>query len=90
MIGIDFIGRLGNQMFTYAFMRCLIAQRQIKDERIIANFKRSLIGSIEEGFDDSLQHFNVLSYETDNTKDLVLSRGSIIQKILYLFYIMFY
>lgn len=88
MIGIDFIGRLGNQMFTYAFMRCLIAQRQIKDERIIANFKRSLTGSDKEGFEDSLQYFNVLSYETDNTKDLVLSRGSIIQKILYLFYML--
>lgn len=75
-------------MFTYAFMRCLIEQRRIKDERIIANFKRSLIGSIEEGFDDSLQHFNVLSYEVDNKKDLVLSRGSIIQKILYLFYML--
>ena len=88
MIGIDFTGRLGNQMFTYAFMRCLIQQRQIKDERIIANFKRSLVGSVEQGFDDSLQYFNVLPYETENRKDLVLSNGSILQIIIYLFYML--
>lgn len=87
MIGIDYTGRLGNQLFTYAFMRCLIERRQVKDEPIIANFKRTLNGSKEEGFEDSLRYFNVLPYQTEQ-QDLVLHHGSIIQKILYLLYMM--
>lgn len=85
MIGTDFIGRLGNQLFIYAFTRSLIERRQVKNERLLFNFKRSSAGSIEDGFCDSLQYFNVIPYET-TTKDLILRYGSLWQKLAYLFY----
>lgn len=87
MIATDYTGRLGNQLFTYAFTRNLLERRQKKSERLLANFKRSLSGSLEEGYGDSLQHFNVIAYES-TSEDLTLKHGSVVQKVVYLMYML--
>lgn len=88
MIATDYTGRLGNQLFTYAFTRSLIAHRNDIDDELVANFKRSSAGKAEEGFEDSLRFFNVLPYKNESTTDLVLSYGSLWQRLLYLFYML--
>lgn len=84
MIAVEFIGRLGNQMFTYAFARHLIEQRQNGQESLVANFKRC--GEEKEnGWGDTLKHFNVYPYHVERT-DLIIKYGSILQRCLYLMY----
>lgn len=85
MLGIDFTGRLGNQMFTYAFARLLIEMS--KDTDVVANFKRSAVGGESDGFTDSLRFFNVIPYVTDN-RDLVLKYGTLMQRLLYCVYVL--
>jgi len=84
MIGVDFIGRLGNQMFTYAFARLLLEQRQNKHEPLIANFKRCG-DKKDNGWGDSLKYFNVYPYQIEQT-DLILKYGTYYQRCLYLLY----
>jgi hypothetical protein len=86
MILTDYTGRLGNQLFTYAFTRCLLEKHEVKEKKVIANFKRSSVGSVEDGFEDSLQYFNVFPYEKES-KDLALKYGSIVQRLIYLIYV---
>ena len=83
MLGIDFTGRLGNQMFTYAFARRLLEQG--KETEVVANFKRSADGCEKDGYTDSLRFFNVIPYTTDN-RDLILKYGTLRQKLLYCIY----
>ena len=85
MIGVDFIGRLGNQMFTCAFARQLLGQRQNEHEPFIANFKRCG-NENESNWGDSLKHFNVMPYNVEYS-DLILTHGSFLQRVLYLIYI---
>ena len=85
MIGVDFTGRLGNQLFTYAFARYLLERRHNDGECLVANFKRTMNGEAEEGFGDSLCHFNVMPYKR-TTEDLILNHGSLTQRIIYLLY----
>ena len=84
MIGVDFIGRLGNQMFTYAFARQLLELRQNEHESLIANFKRCG-NENESSWGDSLKHFNVMPYKVEYS-DLILTHGSFLQRVLYLIY----
>lgn len=87
MIATDYTGRLGNQLFTYAFTRYLLECRKKISERLLANFKRSMNGSLDEGYGDSLQHFNIVAYES-TSEDLTLKYGSVIQKAIYLMYML--
>lgn len=84
MIGVDFIGRLGNQMFTYAFARVLMERRG--EKFFTANFKRCGNEQVL-GWGDSLCHFNILPYTTVSY-DLILKEGSLIQRFLYLTYML--
>ena len=86
MIFTDYTGRLGNQLFTYAFTRCLLERHEVKDKKLMANFKRSSAGSVEDGFEDSLQYFNVFPYEKES-KDMALKYGSVVQRFIYLLYV---
>lgn len=82
IIGVDYIGRLGNQMFTYAYVRSLIERFSLKDYHIVANCKRSYGGREDEGFTDSLRHFNVIPYSKDES-NLELKYGSLSQRLVY-------
>lgn len=83
MIGIDFIGRLGNQMFTYAFARTLVTPD--KEAKLFANFKRC--GDHKDaGWGDQLCYFNVLPYTTESS-DLVLKYGTFYQRVFYAVYV---
>lgn len=83
MIASYFSGRLGNQMFRYAFIRALWEERGGKDE-LVFNFRRVMAGR-GSNFDDNLQHFSTLPYRTDN-RSLVLHYGSAAQKWHYASY----
>ncbi len=85
MIGVDFIGRLGNQMFSYAFARVVAEQKG--EKTFVANFKRCGPGD-NPGWGDALGQLNVLPYTTEKN-DLVLKYGSYSQRFFYLLYILF-
>lgn len=70
MIGTYFDGRLGNQFFRYAFARALRYDRGDKDD-FVFNFNSVTQHSKEEGFEDTLQYFNVVPYKT-TPKNLLL------------------
>ena len=82
MIGVYFSGRLGNQFFRYAYARTLLETRG-GDEQLVFNFRR-VSGNSAEGFEDSLKHFNVKKYDTDNSS-LVIKHGNTYQKLLYIY-----
>lgn len=82
MISAYFTGRLGNQLFEYAYVRSLVFKRGDKDE-LLFNF--SLVraaGKATEGFEDCLKYFRVLPY-TEQNGDIVLSRGGFLQLFIY-------
>ena len=85
MIGVDFIGRLGNQMFTYAFARVLM--EECGEKSFTANFKRCG-NPLEAMWGDSLCHFNVLPYKSVNY-DLILRNGTPLQRMAYIIYMLF-
>jgi hypothetical protein len=75
-------GRLGNQLFEYAYARALLCLRD-KNERLMFNF--NLVRSAGEqgvGFDDSLKDFCVLPYLETN-KDIIFKYGSVLQCFVY-------
>jgi tellurite resistance-related uncharacterized protein len=79
-------GRLGNQMFQYAFVRALM-HLQTEDTEIVFNFKRVLMaGKSSDGFEDSLRYFNIQPYSSTD-RNLVLTYGTPKQILLYLLYI---
>ena len=82
MIYLILTGRLGNQMFQYAFARKLHIERKCKDG-FCFSFKDILARKDEgKGFEDTLQFFNVLPYRTCN-KNLIKEFGTPYQKFLY-------
>jgi hypothetical protein len=84
MIGVDFTGRLGNQMFTYAFTRVLM--EKYGEKSFTANFKRCG-NPLENMWGDSLCHFNVMPYKSVNY-DLILKKGTSLQRIAYIIYML--
>ena len=62
VIGSNMSGRLGDQMFQYAFVKApMMAQGGTGQ---LVNFKRvHQTGNEEDGFDDSLNYFNVEPYK---------------------------
>lgn len=76
MISIKIQGRLGNQMFQYAFLRAL--QEQGYDTEI--NLCFDLVNALKDqdiGWENSLQYFNVQEYKSTNQFGL-----SFFQKII--------
>lgn len=74
MIAAYISGRLGNQLFQYAFCKVLKTVRGNTDQFV---FNFSLVessGSRENGFEDSLKYLNVENYRTDN-RNLTLTVG---------------
>lgn len=85
MISSYISGRLGNQLFQYAYVRFLLFKRGNKEE---LQFNFSLVraaGETKDGFDDSLKFFQVLPYKEQN-KDIVLHDGSFLQMLVYLLF----
>lgn len=78
-------GRLGNQLFEYAYARSLLLKRG-KNEELILNFSLVRVAGKEiEGFDDNLRYFNVYSY-TELDKDIVLNKGDLLQLFIYILF----
>lgn len=83
MISSYISGRLGNQLFQYAYVRTLLFKRGNK-EGIQFNFNLvRAAGEAKDGFDDSLKFFRVLPYKEQN-KDIVLHDGCFLQILVYL------
>ena len=80
-------GRMGNQMFVYAFSRALkIAQGG--NGKLVFNFKKVISqGTESDGFEDTLKYFNVEPYVTEKS-NLILKYGNILQVIVYTAYIL--
>ena len=86
IVGAYISGRLGNQMFQYAFAKAIKIAQGGKGH-LTLNFKRVYrAGQEKEGFEDSLRYFNVESYKTEKG-NLVLMYGSFLQKVVYLIYV---
>ena len=80
-------GRMGNQMFVYAFSKALkIAQGG--NGKLVFNLKKVISqGTENDGFEDTLKFFNVEPYVTEKS-NLVLKYGNILQVIVYTAYIL--
>lgn len=88
ILGVDYTGRLGNQLFTYAFVRHLIEKKSLDNYSVIANFTRAACGEICDGFTDSLCHFKVKPYSKEDVH-LVMHYGSLLQRLVFLIYELF-
>lgn len=78
MIGINLAGQLGNQMFRYACARAL------GEEILEKNYKFRFINK-----NQSILNLNILRGEILH-KDLILSEGTLYQKLLYIFFKIIY
>lgn len=76
MIGVEINGRLGNQLFRYAFARKVIEARGRKD-RLVLGLRRL---NKKSGWELGLQDFNVLPYAVVMKKRLFSCMGSAKQK----------
>ena len=66
MIYVEMNGRLGNQLFRYAFARWLQIKGEEKDKELVLDFhniKREAMKGEMPGWEDSLKHFKVQSYK---------------------------
>ena len=84
MVATFIKGRLGNQMFQYAFSKA-VKLAQGDDAPLIFDFHMvHNAGKQEDGFEDALKYFNVEKYKTE--ENLMRKYASIFQKLLYLLY----
>lgn len=72
MIQMNIHGRLGNQMFQYAFMRAIMKKNNIKELQL--NFSKEVYS---RNFSNDLSYFNIIKY-----KEMEKINLSIYQKIL--------
>ena len=75
MIYVEMNGRLGNQMFRYAFARWLQLKGQPEDPELIFDFSSVLQekkGQSMPGWEDSLRHFNTVPYRYYQKKGKIL------------------
>jgi hypothetical protein len=73
-------GRLGNQLFQYAFARKL---QLTTNQDICCGFKKvNSHGAEKEGWNNDLQYFNVVNFTIDNEKNSILiTKTTLSQKI---------
>lgn len=83
VVGVFFTGRLGNQLFVYAYARYLMEQTNQK--HFLANFQGSRTGQEDDGFTDSIKHFQVVDYHAEDS-NFIRHHGTIIQKTAYAMY----
>lgn len=87
MLNVEMRGRLGNQLFVYAFARKL---QLTYNEEINFSFSSVLNrNDSKNGWEDQLKHFNVAPYKVSNkSNELIKSQTNLIQKITFsIFYI---
>lgn len=92
MIRLEMFGRLGNQMFRYAFARALQLKTGLPIRvsfhfvRIEADPKKT--ASFDQGWENSLQYFNVAPMEEyKEDKRLLFDSPDLFQKIVGFFYL---
>lgn len=84
MVATFIKGRLGNQMFQYAFSKA-IKLAQGYDAPLIFDFHMVYsAGKQEDGFEDALKYFNVEKYNTE--EKLMRKYTSVLQKFIFLLY----
>ena len=79
MIALEMGGRLGNQLFRYAYARMVIEKRGRK-EALVFGLHEMRNESAAEGWVDSLRDFNILPHTTDKRR-LCLFYGSFLQRL---------
>ncbi|MBQ1311948.1 MAG: alpha-1,2-fucosyltransferase [Blautia sp.] len=79
-------GRLGNQMFRYAFARMLQLQSEEKEEPLIFDFSNIWKEKKKEempGWEDSLKEFCVVAYSYyEGKKSILMQETTIMQKLV--------
>ena len=80
MIALELQGRLGNQMFRYAYARVLMARRGDKDKLAIG-LKWMSFKPASEGYIDQLCNFNTVAYTT-HSEWLFKQYGSAVQRMV--------
>lgn len=84
MIYLEIAGRLGNQMFRYAFARKL--QKELQEKDLVINFNR-VDREEGQGWEDSLKLFKTKYVADHETKSVLKQKEmSLKQKIIYLYY----
>lgn len=85
MIYLEMAGRLGNQLFRYAFAKRI---QKMTGEELYIDFKRVYAkGDEKDGWTNSLKLFNTKDYyEVNNRKDIFYKNSSLMQKIMYFLY----
>ncbi len=85
MIYLEMAGRLGNQLFRYAFAKRI---QKITGEELYIDFKRVYSkGEEKDGWTNSLKLFNTQNYyEVNDRKDIFYKNASFMQKIIYTIY----
>lgn len=80
MIRINMHGRLGNQMFQYAFARKIIEETK---QDLLIDFKNvEKRGVADQGWKDSLEEFNVIPYEKHRSKIPLLFKNATMKQII--------
>lgn len=83
MIYVEMYGRLGNQFFRYAIARN-IQKKYYPNEKLIISFNQiAEAGKTDSSFYDTLQDYNVASYEVyTNPGKVIFNESSISQKLV--------
>lgn len=84
MIYIIMHGRMGNQFFQYSFAKLL---QQHRTDGISIYFKDAHAHNSENGWEDSLQFFNVGNYGIVEDAHFLFKKTSFLQKIILLLYL---
>ncbi len=85
MIGLELKGRLGNQMFRYAYARALIHSRGERDTLLLGleDFKNA---DSSQGWENALKYFNIINYTESSDKLVNLSKSTYLSFLSRSFY----
>lgn len=84
MIYVIMHGRLGNQMFQYAFAKKI---QEARSDDLIFYFGKVNNQGKERGWNDDLKHFNVEKYHVVDSLSFIFTKTSLKQKILLFTYL---
>lgn len=89
MIYVEMRGRLGNQLFVYAFARKL--QMLCKDELAFSFVSIDKKNDLKNGWENQLKYFNVIPLKiSDNKNELIIDKTNLLQKIAFAIYYCLY